>query len=333
MLRVGSRRITCCGPNLFTVSHRFLVIVVVLASLACSARVARAAESFIIVDSQTGYVFRAQQPREKRQIGSLTKIVTAAVVLDWTEHRGGDLNQVVAIPPQAFSGVRENSIGFQPGDRISLRDLLYAALIQSDNIAAYALANSVGTELASTLAVPTSSKATPVDIFVGQMNALAKELKMERSRFVNPHGIDDNVRPIPYSTAEDMARMTRYVMNKASFRFYVSQKERKISFNRLGRDLNYMLRNTNELLGRNGIDGVKTGRTARAGDCLILSSGRESEVIQNGQMTTVYPRHLILVLLGSGNRFDEGAQLLALGWQLYDQWAASGRLIDPRKAL
>src|SRR5439155_13083466 len=110
-----------------------------------------------------------------------------------------------------------------------------------------------------------------------QMNALAKQLKMERTRFVNPHGIDENVRPIPYSTAEDMARLTRYVMNKASFRFYVSQKERQISFNHGGRAAHYMLRNTNELLGRDGIDGVKTGSTAKAGDCLILSSNRQSE--------------------------------------------------------
>jgi D-alanyl-D-alanine carboxypeptidase len=165
------------------------------------------------------------------------------------------------------------------------------------------------------------------------MNALAKQLKMERTRFVNPHGIDKNVRPMPYSTAEDMARLTRYAMNKASFRFYVSQKERVISFNRAGRQLNYALRNTNELLGKNGIDGVKTGRTSRAGDCLILSVNREPELLKQGQMITVFPRHLIVVLLGSTNRFGEGAGLVERGWQLYDQWAASGRVADPKKLL
>src|SRR4030095_121636 len=99
-----------------------------------------------------------------------------------------------------------------------------------------------------------SSKLTPADAFVAQMNALAKQLKMERTRFVNPHGIDTNVRPRPSSPAEDMARLTRYAMNKASFRFYVSQKERQISFDRGGHRLNYVLRNTNELLGRKGMD-------------------------------------------------------------------------------
>jgi D-alanyl-D-alanine carboxypeptidase (penicillin-binding protein 5/6) len=174
---------------------------------------------------------------------------------------------------------------------------------------------------------------TPVDAFVTQMNALAKQLNMQRTRFVNPHGIDYKVRPEPYSTAEDMARVTRYAMSKASFRFYVSQRERQISFDRAGQRLNYMLRNTNELLGKMGIDGVKTGTSARAGQCLILYANRESEVVRQGQMETVYPRHLMVVLLGSANRFNEGAALLQRGWQLYDQWAAAGRLADPKKLL
>ena len=113
-----------------------------------------------------------------------------------------------------------------------MRDLLYAALVQSDNIAAYTLAHHVGSQLGSV--ARRVAKLTPADMFVAQMNALAKQLKMERTRFVNPHGIDYKVKPLPYSTAEDMARLTRYAMNKPSFRFYVSQKERQISFNRAG---------------------------------------------------------------------------------------------------
>ena len=83
----------------------------------------------------------------------------------------------------------------------------------------------------------------------------------------------------------------------------------------------------------NGVDGVKTGRTARAGDCLVLAASRESEVVQVGQATRVYPRHLIVVLLASPNRFEEGAQMMARGWQLYDQWAAGGRVANPKELL
>jgi D-alanyl-D-alanine carboxypeptidase len=312
--------------------RRFSIAFVALSLLANTARLATAAEAFIIFDSQTGYVLQAQEAKKKHQVGSLTKIATAVVVLDWAEHKAGNLNQIVTLSPDAFVGTGENNIGFQPGDAIALRDLLYAALVQSDNIAAYALADYVGSTLEPSVSVASGSKVT-VAAFVSQMNALAKQLKMERTRFVNPHGIDDNVRPLPYSTAEDMARLTRYAMQKAGFRFYVSQKERQISFQRGTHKLSYLLRNTNELLGKQGIDGVKTGRTARAGDCLVLSANRESEVVKEGAMTAVYPRHLIVVLLGSPNRFGEGATLVDHGWQLYDQWAAAGRLADPKKLL
>ena len=90
----------------------------------------------------------------------------------------------------------------------------------------------------------------------------------------------------PFSTAADIARLTRYAMNNAGFRFYVSQKEREIEFGRGSGRLRYLLRNTNELLGRDEIDGVKTGRTARAGDCLVLSATRPSEVVQEGATTS-----------------------------------------------
>ena len=306
-------------------SRRFFTVFLAFIAAEAALRSAAAAQAYIIADAKTGYILQEQESKKKTQVGSLTKIATASVVLDWAEKKGGDLNQAVTIPQEAFVGTSENNIRFQPGDSITLRDLLYAALVQSDNIAAYTLANHVGGRLGSSL---------PSDVaFVAQMNALAKQLKMERTRFVNPHGIDYKARPMPFSTAQDMARLTRYAMDKASFRFYVSQKERQISFDRAGHRFNYMLRSTNELLGKNGIDGVKTGRTARAGDCLILSANREPEVVTQGKAITVYPRHLIVVLLGSTNRFGEGAGLVQRGWQLFDQWAATGRLADPKKLL
>src|SRR5207249_7438808 len=290
------RRLRCCrSRDSMHSPRRFLTFLALFLASACAFRSATAAQAYLIADAHTGYILEEQEPRKKLQVGSLTKIATACVVLDWSEKKSGDLNAMVTIPPQALQGITENPIGFQPGDSITLRDLLYAALIQSDNIAAYTLAYHVGSQLES-LSPGEGSKLTPVDLFVSQMNALARQLKMERTRFVNPHGQDYKVRPTPFSTAEDMARLTRYAMNKASFRFYVSQKERQISFDRAGHRFNHVLRNTNELLGTMGIDGVKTGSTARAGDCLILSSNRQPDVVRQGQMVTVYPRRLIVVL-------------------------------------
>lgn len=319
-----------------TLPHRFLLAaLLVSASFFGTAFPAKAAVAYIIVDTQTGYVVDQLQPNKKLQVASLTKVATAAVALDWAEKGGGDLAQIATVPEAALIGTGQNPMELQPGDTLTLRDLLYASLVQSDSVAAYTLANHIGSALqsASGMVLPAKSRATPVTFFVQQMNALAKTLGMERTRFLNPHGQDETEKPVPYSTASDLARLTRYAMRKASFRFYVSQKERKISFQRGGEHLLWKLNNTNELLGTNGIDGVKTGTTARAGQCLILSAGRESEITKEGDQTVVTPRHLIVVLLGSQDRFGEGSALLARGWQLYDQWAAAGRPSNPKQML
>src|SRR5438309_10977602 len=125
--------------------------------------------SYLVVDSQTGYVLVEQNARKKRQVASLTKIATACVVLDWAEKKGGDLNQFATINQTAFVGVEKNEIGWQVGDVVSLRDLLYAALVQSDNLAANALANRVGETLASAVPAESNSKITSASGFVAQM--------------------------------------------------------------------------------------------------------------------------------------------------------------------
>ena len=316
-----------------TIFLRKIALLALVSVLACGAATrARAAQASITIDASTGYILEKFEADKKRQVGSLTKIATAMVVLDWTTKQSGDLAQVAIIPEAAFGGTSENYIGFQPGDTLTLRDLLYAALVQSDNIAAYTLADHVGRALEA-LMPPTAEAArgTPVDYFVLQMNALAKHLGMERTRFLNPSGLDEKEKP--FSSAADIARLTRYAMNNAGFRFYVSQKEREISFGRGATRLKYLLRNTNELLGTSDIDGVKTGRTQRAGDCLVLSAVRPSEVVQQGATTLVTPRRLIVVALGSPDRFGEGAALLARGWALYERWAAAGRPVDPKETL
>src|ERR1043166_6660235 len=115
-------------------SRRFLIVFLAFVASAFAVRWAGAAQAYLIADAQTGYILEEQKSRDKLQVGSLTKIATACVVLDWAEKRSGDLNGAVSIPPEAFQGTTENNVGFQPGDSISLRDLLYAPLGQSENI-------------------------------------------------------------------------------------------------------------------------------------------------------------------------------------------------------
>ena len=166
---------------------------------------------------------------------------------------------------------------------------------------------------------------TAIDAFVTQMNALARELGMERTLFVNPHGLEPQRGLQPYSTALDLAKLTGYAMRDPAFRFYVSQRERKIAVTRNGQVLQFLLRNSNELVGTAGVDGVKTGTTAKAGNCVILSSQHDPEIKQQGGTTLVTPRRVNVIILGAADRFGAARELLARAWSLYDQWAAAGR--------
>ena len=148
---------------------------------------------------------------------------------------------------------------------------------------------------------------------------------MEHTRFLNAHGLDSLERAMPYSTAEDMAKLAGYAMSNSAFRFYVSQKERKITFTAAAGEQTYMLRNTNELLGVNDIDGVKTGTTRKAGQCVVISAAKAPESVQKGTTFQITPRRLNVVVLGSNDRFNEASGLLARGWRLYESWAAAGR--------
>jgi D-alanyl-D-alanine carboxypeptidase (penicillin-binding protein 5/6) len=286
---------------------------------------AQVAAAYAIADQTTGYVLEAFKGTEKRQVASLTKIATGKVVLDWASKTSTDLAQQVVVPPQAIEEAGgANPMGLLANDLISYRDLLYAALMQSDNTAATTLAYYVGAALRPA-GGDRMRELGAVEVFVSQMNALARQLGMERTLFVNPHGLEPRKGLQPYSTAVDMVKLTSYAMKDAAFRFYVSQKERKISFSRGSQVFQYLLRNTNELVGTEGIDGVKTGRTAKAGDCIIISSQRDAEITQQGGTTLVTPRRLNVVVLGATDRVAAASQLLSRGWTLYDQWAAAGR--------
>jgi D-alanyl-D-alanine carboxypeptidase (penicillin-binding protein 5/6) len=288
---------------------------------------AKAVESFIIVDNQTGYIFSSKNPNSRMQVASLTKIATAVVVLDAQDLKMVSLNDRVTIPPQALSAGGVNPVSLQAGDQVSLRDLVYAALMASDNVAATAIAAHVGQRL------PNPTRLDPVGNFVAHMNALARNLNMRRTLFLNPSGIDNIDGTLPFSTAADMARLTRYAYTEGDFHFFVQQKGRDISIHRGGETLRVRLTNTNQLLGQDGIDGVKTGRTNRAGDCLILSSWRKPEVIRHATGSIQNPRRIIVVLLKSRNRFGDGAALIRQGWSLYDAWAAGGRVSERSKML
>ncbi|MGF1656360.1 MAG: D-alanyl-D-alanine carboxypeptidase family protein [Verrucomicrobiales bacterium] len=275
--------------------------------------------SFIVIDGTTGHILASNQPERRARVASLTKVATAVVALDWLRVSNRSASEMVVIPPEAFEG-GVNPVGLQPGDQLQLRDALASALVQSDNVAATAVAIHVGRDLLAR----GGPGRNPYDAFVFQMNQLAGKVGMRRTRFTNPHGLDLPGQN-PQSNAADMARLARYAIGTQGFVFYVSQKERRIEIRRAGGSQSYVLRNTNQLLGELGVNGMKTGRTRQAGDCLILSAERPPEVRQAGAESQVTPRRIILVLLGSTNREAEGRQILSRAWGAYDAWAAAGR--------
>jgi D-alanyl-D-alanine carboxypeptidase (penicillin-binding protein 5/6) len=286
--------------------------------------------AYLVVDAHSKKVLMAAQATKRRPVASLTKIATVCVVLDWADATQADLGQLAQVPPSA-AGLQPNPFGFQPGDTISLRNAMCCAMMGSDNIAAETLAWHVGADLMRR----TGKGRDPLSVFVKQMNALADRLAMDDTRFLNPHGLDTS-RPAPYSTAADLARLTLYALQKPTFAFYTSQPERKVAFFKGGTERQtFLLKNTNELVGRNGIDGVKTGTTARAGECLILTASKKSTVVKIAEDNhQVFPRRLVAVLLAAHDRFRQGASLLDQGWSRHEQWSAAGRPIhDPSELL
>jgi D-alanyl-D-alanine carboxypeptidase (penicillin-binding protein 5/6) len=279
--------------------------------------------SYVVVDFYSKKILSSHQPNTRRQVASLTKIATAMVTLDWAERTGSSLNQKATVPPSAAQIGGANPMGMQPGDQISLREALYASIIGSDNVAAHTLAAHVGRDLLSRSGLRENSVAT----FVNQMNSLANNLGVTNTKFTNAHGMDHQGET-PYSTAADIARLAIYAMGKASFRFYASQKKRKISYSRGGQARAFLMTNTNKLLGVDSIDGVKTGMTRKAGPCLVSSAARPNSILnQEDGRTRVVPHRLVVVVLSADDRFKSSRSLMIRGWQKYDQWAASGRQI------
>ncbi len=301
--------------------------------LADNVSIAPSTQSFIIVDQDTGYIIDQRRGNEKKPIAGLAHIATAMVAIDWMQATGTSSATQATVSPTAAGMNLPNPLGLRPGDSLSLRDYLYAILMNSDATAAYALAEYVGSQMARGYGGPPISGAGGLQVFVQQMNVLAQQKGMTRTRFVNAHGYDGLGEPNT-STASDLARLTQYAVSKPAFQFKVSQPTRPITVNRQGGGpQRYTLRNTNELLGRAGIDGVKTGRSQVAGGCLILGAERPPKTWQQGEVIYRIDRRLIVVALGSINRFQDGMAVVNYGWSAHDQWLAQNRPIAAGRTL
>ena len=296
-----------------------------------------ARESYFVVEANSGRILLAEGSDQKRPVASLTKVATAIIALDWAKATGADLGGEMVVPPSVASLGGSNPMGLKPGDRISLRNALYSALMGSDNSAAQSIAHHVGFALQQAR----GNSGDPVKAFVAEMNTLAGELQMRRTRFSTPHGLYVQ-RNKGYSTATDMARLCIYAMRNPGFAFFVKQKSRALSFKHGEVTKAFRVQNTNKLLGRSQINGIKTGMTRAAGQCLATSSELRPivEKLPDGA-TRLTPRRLVCIVLGSPDRFGQTEALVERGWNLYNQWVESGAVVnsvserlvvpDPRK--
>jgi D-alanyl-D-alanine carboxypeptidase (penicillin-binding protein 5/6) len=208
------------------------------------------AEAAIIMDYDSGKILWEKNSNEKLYPASTTKIMTGIVAIE----NVANLNEIVKIPRNA-SGTNSSFFPFKIGDRISIMDLLKAALINSNNNATIAIAEYVsGSE----------------KDFVKLMNEKAKEIGARDTFFQNTNGLDAKY-PEHKTTAMDLAIIAKYCMNNELFRKIISIKNDYIIIN----DKKVDIFNTNILLFFDYIKGIKTGFTENAGHCLVLYSERQ----------------------------------------------------------
>lgn len=289
----------------------------------------RAQSAVMVVDSFNKKVHVAADAQAKRPVGGIAKIATAMVTLDWAAASKVGVGVLATVPAYAFQISDAGTIGLQPGDQVTLRDLLYATMMSTDNIAAITLGDFVGKDHLARL----GRGGHPMEEFVKQMNQLAKREGARATRFTNPHGLE-NSRPLPYSTAADIARLAIYAVSRPALRFYTNQSSRSITIYRAGQQLSVTLNNTNQLLGVDRIDGIKASSTPRSGGCVVLSAEKPSSVqVQADNSSLIYRHRMVVVILGSPNPFGEARALLHQGWAAYDRWLAAGRPITDKRQM
>lgn len=210
------------------------------------------AKAAIVMEASTGDVLMSRNPGQRRQIASTTKLMTVLVAL-----QRDDLDDIFSATDYT-PAMSESQIGLHAGERMSVRDLLRAALLPSANDAAAAIA--VGT-MGSTSA------------FVAEMNRRAKALGLRDTSFANPVGLDD---PNNYSTAHDLAKLAIRLRGYEFFRRTVDLPSATL---RSGARRRTVL-NRNSLVRRvDAINGVKTGHTGRAGYILVGSATRDGVTV------------------------------------------------------
>ena len=244
------------------------------------------AKAGILVDATTGQVLWAEGENTERPIASITKVMTALVVI-----QAGGLNREITVPSAVTAYVAKydaNAIGLIPGQELTVDELLHGMLIESAADAAYTLANAYGPGLPA---------------FIAKMNAEAAKLGLTQTHFTSPDGLPYPTETSTYSTPADLVELGEVAMSYPEFRSIVDLS----TYNLPKGDGHsaYSFTNSDPLIGHYpGVIGIKDGFTDAAGHTLLF------EAVRNG-------RTLIGDVLGSPpTSFAAGAQDAArvLNW-------------------
>jgi D-alanyl-D-alanine carboxypeptidase (penicillin-binding protein 5/6) len=221
----------------------------------------------ILVDAATGQVLWSRGDAA-RPIASIAKVMTAYLVI-----RAGNLNREIRVPREVLDYVAEygaESDSLLPGEVLTARELLYGLLLQSGADAAYTLATAYGPGMTA---------------FVAKMNAMARSLGMDHTRFASPDGLPYPTEYSTYSTPADLVILGEAAMRLPGFRSIVDQVQYHLAKGD-GHDAHWWYNDNSLLTTYPGAIGIKTGYTDAAGHTLLF------EAVRGG-------RTLIGVVLGS----------------------------------
>lgn len=204
------------------------------------------AHEYILMDQTTGRIISGKNYNTPMLIASITKIMTCLLAVE-----SGKLDQVIIVD-ETIKDAYGSGIYIEVGEEITLNDLLYGLMLRSGNDAALMVAKYIGGS---------------VDNFVNMMNTKAHEIGMSNTIFANPSGLD-NTDQGNYSTAYDMALLTRYAMQYEEYREIVKTKKHTVKTNKK----TYIWHNKNKLLSEEYITGGKTGYTEKAKRTLVTTA-------------------------------------------------------------
>lgn len=237
------------------------------------------AESALLLDANSGCVLYSKNEGARLPMASTTKIMTAIVAIE-----SGDIDRVVKVSEKAV-GVEGSSVGLKAGEELTLRDLLYAMLLESANDAAAAIACEISGDIPA---------------FAGLMNAKAKQLGLENTHFENPHGLDGESH---YTTASDLARLAAYCMENPQFAGIVST--RKATISNADSNVRWLVNHNKLLRMYDPAVGVKTGFTKKSGRCLVSAAERDG-------------MKLIAVTLNAPDDWNDHMRMLDAGFESYE---------------